>query len=95
MGRPALVLIFLTSLGFSEPPAAQLLFRNIREIGFDVEDRRAVEHVDAAHAKFVAVAGEQLDDGKRDGIRAARGAGGEDTVGTIVAGRLADQVESF
>src|SRR5437773_1987139 len=54
---------------FGEPAPAQFLFGDAREIGLDIENRRAVEHVNAAHMQIGAVAPKQFNCGKSDRIR--------------------------
>lgn len=76
-------------LGFRQPAAAKLLFRDVREIGLEVEHRSAVEHVDAPDGENPAFASQELDDRERQRIRPARGAGGENAVRPVIRGRYA------
>lgn len=46
----------LSRLGLRQPAAAELLRRNVGEIGLEVEHRRAVQHVDATNVECPAVA---------------------------------------
>jgi hypothetical protein len=78
-------------LGLGQPAAAQLRFGNTRQVGLDVEDGRAVEHVDASDVEPRPVAPQQLDDGEGDRVRPPRRAGGEDAVRSVVDGRHADE----
>src|SRR5450631_2520684 len=56
-------LFLLFRFGFRQPTAAQLLFRNTRQIRLDVEYRCAVKHVDTADEQLVSVAPQELDQG--------------------------------
>ena len=58
--------------GLRQPAAAQLLGRNVRQVRFDVEHRRAVEHVDPRDAQRAAVTADQFDDGQADWIGTLR-----------------------
>ena len=81
-------------LGFLEPPAAQLFDGDARQVRFDVEQRRAIEHVDTVNVEGVAVAAQKLDNGERDRIRTAGGACGEDAVHHGLARRRTEEVEA-
>jgi len=83
---------FSTGFGFGEPASAETFLGNAGKVGFDVEDGSAIEHVHAAHVQARAVAAEKFYRGQADGIGAAGGAGGEDAVGTVVAGWAGDEV---
>src|SRR5882757_5760624 len=76
-----------------QPTAPKRPFRDIGEIGLNVEDRRAVEHIDAANAQLRPSATEQLDDGKADGIGAARRSRGEDPMLAVVRWWRAEQLK--
>jgi hypothetical protein len=77
-------LFLFAGFGFGEPATTELLGRNAGHVGFNVEDRSAVEHVDAVNMELRTVATEEFDDSKGNRIRTARGPGCEDAVGTIV-----------
>ena len=49
----------LAGLGVRDPPAADLLGRDAREVRLEIDDRRAVEHVDPAHEEPRALAPEE------------------------------------
>ena len=49
VGEHALVWSLRGRLSGVEPAAAELLRRDAREVGLEIDDRRTVEHVDAAH----------------------------------------------
>jgi hypothetical protein len=72
-----------------------VLRRNIREVGFDIENRGAIEHIDSADVKAGALAAQEFDHGQTYRIRAPRRARGEYTVGPVIAGWHANQFESF
>src|SRR6516165_2438004 len=55
-------------LGLREPAAAQFFGGNTRKVGFDVQDRGAVEHIQSADVELAAVAPHQSDDGQSDEI---------------------------
>jgi hypothetical protein len=84
-----------TRFGFRHPAAAQVLLGDAGQIRLDVEDRRSVEHVNAADVQGLTVATEEFDDGEGDGIGASRGSRREDSVRAVVDGRSAEQLESF
>jgi hypothetical protein len=69
--------------------------RNIREVGLDIENRSAIEHIDSADVKAGALAAEQFDDRQAYRIRALGRAGCEYTVGPVIARWHANQLESF
>jgi hypothetical protein len=58
-----------------------------------VEDRRAVQHVDAAHVQLRILAAEQLDNSEADRVWPTGRARGEDSVLAIVRRRRAEQLE--
>ena len=58
-----------------------------RDVGLDVEDRRAVDEVRLVHRQPQAVDGQQPDAREADRIRAVRAAGGEDAHAAAVARR--------
>ena len=83
-GRPArprrLALLPPPLFGVRNPAAPKRLGSDTRQVGLDVQDRRAVEHVDAARRGARAVASQQLDDRQADRVGAPRRARGEDAV---------------
>ena len=83
---------FFPLFGFGEPAAAQIFRCDGREIGLDIEDGRAVEHVDATDVEHCALDAKQLDDGEADGIGAARRPSGEDAMRTVVGRRSTDEL---
>lgn len=50
--------MLLSRLGFAKPTPAQLRFGNAAQVGFDVEDGGAVQHVDTAHMQVGSVSTE-------------------------------------
>src|SRR5579863_7513234 len=82
-------------LSFRKPAAAEAFSRDAGHVGLDVEDGRAVEHIDSANVELGAVAAHQLDDGQRYGVGATRGARGEYAVRALVERGAADQFEAF
>lgn len=49
--------------GFRQPAAAELFGGDAGHVGFDVEDRSAVEHVDSANVELSAIAMQQFNHG--------------------------------
>src|SRR5437868_5333389 len=82
-------------LGFGQPAAPKLVGGDAGHIWLDVQDGRAVQHVDAAHVQVGALAAEQADDCKADGVWAARRAGGKNAVRPVVEGRVAGQFKAL
>ena len=80
--------------GFGEPAAAEVFGGDAGEVGLDVEDGCAVEHVDAVDVKGGSLAAEEADGGEADWVWPARGAGGEDAVRAVVGGRVGGEVEA-
>ena len=76
-------------LGLRQPPPLQSLRRHAGEIRFDVEDGRAVQHVDAAHMEAWPIPTEQLDHGKADGVWSSRRACGNTPWGRVSVGGVA------
>ena len=62
--------------------------------GFDIEDRRTVEHIHAADMEHTALATEQFDDRQANGIWTFSRSRGEDTMGPVVARRHREQLEA-
>src|SRR5512146_2772248 len=87
------ILGLLSLFRFCQPSSFQLLHRNARKIGLDVEDGGTVQHVDAADLEGSALAAEQFHCGQADRIGTIRRARGEDAVLTAIAGWLAEQFE--
>src|ERR1700688_3379731 len=75
-----------------EPAAPQFFDRDARQIRFDVQNCRAVEHVDAADGQPATVATEQPDDTEADWIRAARRTRREHTMRPRVDGRRSEKL---
>src|SRR6266403_440816 len=48
--------LLLTRLGFGEPSTAQFFGRDVRQIGFDIENRGTVQHIDAPYMQIGTVA---------------------------------------
>jgi NTE family protein len=88
-------LLLFAGFGLGEPAAAEFCFGDTGKIRLEIEDRSAVEHVDAADVEIGAVATKQFNGGESDRIRAERRAGGEDSVRTVVGGRIGDKVETL
>src|ERR1700739_2457565 len=72
-----------------------MLRRNIGEVGFYIENRGAIEHIDSADVKARTLAAEKFDHSQANRIRALRRARCEDAVGAIIAGGRANQFEAF
>src|SRR5215469_1592066 len=60
------------SFGIGKPAAAERGFRDTRQVRLDVENGRAVEHIDTAYPQPRALPPEQLDDSEGDGIGPTR-----------------------
>jgi hypothetical protein len=73
----------------------EFFFGDAGEVRLDVEDGGAVQHVNASHVEVGAFAAEEFDGGQGYRVWTKWGTGGEDSVGTIVRGRCAEQVESL
>src|SRR5687767_4700415 len=69
-------------LRFLEPATTQLLLRHARQVRLDIENRRAVQHVDAAHEQCGTLAPQQRDDREAKWIRPSRRARREHAVRT-------------
>src|SRR5438874_9791859 len=82
-------------LGFGQPAATKVFGGDAGHIRLDVQDGRAVQHVDAAHVQVRALPAEQADDCKADGVWPARRAGGKNAVRTVVEGRVAGQFKAL
>lgn len=85
----------LSLLCFGQPPPAQLLYRDTRHVGFEVEDRGPIEHVDAADVESWTLAAQQLDDREPDRIRPSWRTRCEDAVGHVIDRRPTDEIESL
>ena len=70
-------LFSLSRLRFCQPTSAQFFFRNIRQVGFDVKDGCAIEHVNASDPQPPSFAPEQLNYGQRNRVRSPRRTCGE------------------
>jgi hypothetical protein len=57
-----------------QPAALQRLLGNARQLRFDVEHRRAVEHVDAANARRVDEVAEYLTERRKKAVQKTKGA---------------------
>ena len=78
-----------------QPAALDLILWHARKIRLDVEDGRAVEHVDAVHSQLRAVAAEQPHDSQADGIGTLGRARGEHAVRPIVQWRVRDEARTL
>ena len=84
------VIILATDFSFGDPSAAQVLGRDAGQVGFEIEDRSPVKHVEAADPQGIAFATEEFDDGESDRVGTPRRASGEDPVRAIVKRRSAE-----
>lgn len=84
----------LALLGFCEPAATEFFCGDAGHVGLDVEDRRAVEHIHAAHSEPVAFAREQFHHSQCNWIGTARGACGKDAVRALIEGRASNEIEA-
>ena len=87
--------LLLSGLSFRQPAASQLLCGNAGHVRLDVQNRRSVQHIDAAHMECAPFAAKQFHDGEADGIGAARRTGSKDTVRPVVRRPLAEEVETL
>src|SRR5688500_10121951 len=71
---------------FRQPPATKPIGGYVRQVRLDIEDGRAVQHVDTGDAKAAPIAAEQFDDRQSDRVRALRRTGREHAVRPIVRG---------
>lgn len=88
-------ILLFSGFGFGEPAAAQFFFGNTREVGLEVENGCAVEHVDAAHMQIRAIAAEKFDCGQSNGIRTQWRSGRKHAVRPIVGRRGCGEFESL
>src|SRR5438874_13245645 len=65
-----------------QPTAPELRVRDAREVRLDIENRRAIEHVDAADEQPRTFTAQQCNDRQPDWIRPLRRPGGEHAVRT-------------
>src|ERR1700686_3288999 len=84
-----------TRLGFVQPAAPQRFGRNARQVRFEIENRRSVEHVDATNMQGSPLATEQFDYGESNRVWSSWRVGCENAVRTIVNGGSGNQLESF
>src|SRR5579862_468443 len=91
----SLGLVRFALLRFRQPSAAQLFGRDVRHVGLEIENGRAVEHIDSANMEIGAFTAEQAHDGEADWVGAPGRARGEHAVGCVIARRRADQFESL
>jgi hypothetical protein len=82
-------------LRLCQPAAPQLFPRHARQVGLEIEDGRAVEHIHAPDVQSPSLAPQEFDDREPNRIRAVRGARREDAVRTVVARRRAHQFEGL
>ena len=88
--------LFPSRLGLGKPAPAQLLLGNTRQVGLDIEDRRAIQHVHASDVQIRAFPAKQFNRGQGNWIRASRGAGREYTMLTTrISRRTGDQIEIY
>jgi len=88
-------LFLFAGFGFGEPTATELIGGNAGHVGLDVEDRSAIEHVDAVNVELRTVAAEEFDDSEGNRVWTPGRARGEDAVGTIVGWRRAEEFVAF
>src|SRR5579871_2014711 len=86
--------LFLPCFGLCQPAAPQLLRGNAAQIGLNVQDRRAIQHVDSANVQVAALAAEQLKDSQANRIRPPRRPCREDPVRPVIRGRRTGQLEA-
>jgi len=84
-----------SGFGLGEPASTEPLGRHTRQIRLEIQDRRAVEHVDARDAQHAAVARDQLDDRQPDRVGTLRRARREDAVRPVVGGRPRRQLDAI
>jgi len=82
---------FLARFGFRQPAPPQFIQRNAGEVRLDIEDRRAIQHVETSDVQQGAFAAKEFEDGQAERIRPPGRAGSEDSVGTVIAGRSGEQ----
>src|ERR1700676_1870333 len=80
-------------LSFLQPAPPQLFGRDAREVGFDIKNRRPVQHIDAPNLQLDAVAPAQLNRRQANRIRAPRRSSCKNTMRTVVGGRGPEQLE--
>ncbi len=80
------------AFGGVQPTAPQFPGRDSGQVGLDVDDRRAIQHVDATYPQDVGLATEQLDHGQTERVGTTRRAGGEDPVLELVGRIAAEQL---
>lgn len=83
------------SFSFGHPTSAQFVGWNAGQVGLDVENWRAVQHVDAVDMQQATLATEEFDDRQAYWIGPSRRSRGEDAVRAIINWRDANQFESF
>src|SRR5262249_38256098 len=82
-------------LGLGQPATAQVFGWNRGKIGLEVENRSSVQHVNSAYVQTRPSLAQELHHGQANWIRPARRAGGEYTMGPVVAGRGSHQLVAF
>jgi hypothetical protein len=87
--------LFLARLSLCDPTALKFFFRNAGQVRFDVEDRRAVQHIYSAHVQLVAVTMQQFNHSESDGIGTTRRACREYPMWTIINRRRAKEFIAF
>jgi len=81
--------------GFGEPTSEEFLLGDAGEIGLDVENGGAIEHIDATDVQGGAVAAKEFNGSEGDRVGAQWRAGGENAVAAIIGRWPRDQVKSL
>ena len=79
-------------LSLSQPPTAQFFCRNTGQVGLDIENWSAIEHIDPTNMQVNPFPAKQLNGGKANRIRTSRRPRGKYTMLPVVGGRRRQQV---
>ena len=62
----------LSSFRFRQPPTPQFFEWDAGQVGFDIENRRPIQHIDAPNIQLNALPAPQLDGGQANRVRTSR-----------------------
>ncbi len=81
--------------GLREPTASQLVRRNARKVGLQIDDWSAIQHVDTSNSQMPSFPAQHFNRGKANRIWTTWGSSREYSMLAVIGGRLADELISL